>query len=113
MKSHDVPSHEVLSAPVGLGQAEQAVGVEPQVSVLVFVAQIPLQSCVPDGQEPEQAMAASIQAPAHTCCPAGQLGTHFVPLHVTLPPVGALHSSQDEMPQLVTRLLLTQTPPQV
>lgn len=37
----------------------------------------------------------------------------MVPSQVTPPPVGAAHSAQDVVPQLVTRLLLTQRPPQV
>lgn len=56
--------HDVPSAPTGLGQ--DAHDVVPQESVLPFMAQMPLQSCVPLGHEPEQAAAAAIQAPAHS-----------------------------------------------
>ena len=111
VKSQVVPSHVVVSAPVGLGQDVH--DVVPHESTLLFITQTPPQSWVPDGQTPEQAAAMSMQTPAHSFCPEGQLGTHMVPSHVTPPPVGAAHSEQELVPQLVVSVLLTQRPPQL
>ena len=112
MKSHAVPFlHIVASAPVGLGH--EAHDVVPHESTLALLAQIPAQSWVPLGQVLLHAAAVSMHAPAQSFFPEGQLGTHIVPSHVTPPPVGAAHSEQDVVPQLVTAPLLTQRPPQV
>jgi hypothetical protein len=86
VKSHAVPSHVVALAPVGFGHAAQDVA--PQVSTLVFVAQIPEQLWVPAGHTPEQAAAAAMHVPAHSFIPVGHAGTHAVPSHVTVPPAG-------------------------
>lgn len=48
-------------------------------------------------------------APLHTVSPLGQLVPHEVPLHVALPPVGAVHATHDE-PQLATDVLLMHVP---
>jgi hypothetical protein len=37
---------------------------------------------------PEHDAAASMQTPAHTFIPDGQVGTHVVPLQVASPPIG-------------------------
>ena len=111
MKSQAVPSHVVALAPVGFGHA--AHDVAPQVSTLVFGAQIPAQLCVPVGHTPEHAVAASMHVPAHAFIPVGHVGTHAVPSHVTEPPAGSWHAVHDVVPQLPTSRLLTQRPPQV
>ena len=87
VKSQLVPSQVVALAPVGFEQDVHAV--VPHESTLVFEAQTPLQSCVPFGHTPEQAADEATQAPAQGFIPEGQAGTQAVPLHVTLPPVGA------------------------
>ena len=111
VKSQVVPSHVVVFAPAGLGQEPH--DVVPHESTLLFITQTPPQSWVPDGQTPEQAAAMSMHVPAHTFCPVGQFGTHMVPSHVTPPPVGAAHSEQELVPQLLVSNLLTQRPPQL
>lgn len=108
MKSHVVPLQVVVSAPVGLGQAVHDVA--PQLSTLVFEAQIPEQLWVPGMQTPEHAAAMSMQAPAHGFMPDGQAGTHAVPSQVTVPPVGFWQVVHDVVPQLPTSMLLTQRP---
>lgn len=85
VKSHVVPSHVVALAPVGFGH--ELHDVAPQLSTLVFDAQIPLQLCVPAGHVPQAAVMAT-HAPAHSCMLAGQAGMHAVPSQVTEPPVG-------------------------
>ena len=87
MKSQLVPLQVVALAPTGFEHDVHAV--VPQESTLVFDAQTPLQSCVPFGHTPEQAAVEATQAPAQGFIPEGQAGTQAVPLHVTLPPVGA------------------------
>src|SRR4029079_15465039 len=42
--------------------------------------------------------------PSHSCMFVGQPVTHAVPLHVTLPPVGATQGAH-EVPQLATSVL--------
>jgi hypothetical protein len=58
-------------------------------------AQIPLQSWVPFGQTPMHDADPSMQALAHSFCPAGQAAPHFVPSQVAWPPSGAGHAEQD------------------
>jgi hypothetical protein len=109
VKSHVVPSHVVALAPVGLGQPVQVV---PHVSTLLFVAQMPLQSCVPVGQVPQAAVVA-MQAPAHSLVSVGQAGTHAVPSQATEPPVGIVHAVHEVVPQLPVSSLLTHLAPQM
>jgi len=111
VKSQLVPLQVVALAPTGF--EHEAHEVVPHESTLVFDAHTPLQSCVPFGHTPEQAADAATQAPAHGFIPEGQAGTHAVPLHVTVPPVGAWQGVHDEVPQLPVAVLLTQTPPQL
>jgi hypothetical protein len=111
VKSHVVPSHVVVLAPVGLGHAVH--DVVPQVSTLVLVAQMPAQSWVPVRHTSEHAAAAAMHAPAHSFMPVGQAGTHAVPSQVTVPPAGDWHAVHDVVPQLPTSRLLTQRPPQM
>lgn len=111
MKSQLVPSHVVPLAPTGFEHDVHAV--VPHESTLVFDAQTPLQSWVPLGHWPEQAADVATHAPAHGFIPEGQAGTQAVPLHDTVPPMGAWQAVQDELPQLSTALLLTHTPPQL
>jgi hypothetical protein len=111
VKSHAVPLQVVALAPVGLGHAVHKV--VPQVSTLVFNAQMPPQLCVPAGHTPEHAAAMSMHVPAHSFIPDEQAGIHAVPSHVTVPPIGAWHAVHDVAPQLPTSALLTQRPPQV
>ena len=108
VKSHFIPSHVVALAPVGLGQLVHNV---PQVSTLVFMAQMPPQSWVPDGQRTEQAAAASIHTPEHSFIPEGQAGTQVVPSQVAEPPIGIVHALHEVVPQLPTSLLLTHLAP--
>jgi hypothetical protein len=112
VKSQVVPLQDVASAPVGFGQAVQ--DVVPQVSTLVLLTQIWLQLCVPAPQTPEQAAALSMHPmPRHCFLPDGQAGTHMVPSHDTVPPVGAVQAVHDVVPQLPMSALLTQRSPQV
>ena len=98
-----------MLAPVGFAHA--AHDVVPHVSTLVFRAQIPEQLCVPAAQTPEQAVAASMQLPAHSFVPVGHAGWHIVPSHATEPPAGSWHAVHEVVPQLPTSLLLTHLPP--
>ena len=111
-KSQLVPSHVVALAPSGFGHAVHAAAPAPQVSTLVFEAQIPLQLWVPAGHTPEQAVAVAMQVPAHSFIPVGQVGWQAMPSHTTVPPAGAWHAVQDVVPQLPMSWLLTQRPPQ-
>jgi hypothetical protein len=108
VKSHVFPVQVVVLAPVGLGQAVHEV---PHVSMLVFMAQMPPQSCVPVGQSPHK-LSVGTHAPAHSLGPGGHAGTHVVPSQVTEPPVGIWHAVHDVVPQLPTSRLLTHRPPQ-
>lgn len=110
-KSHAVPSQVAALAPVGLGQTVQEA--DPQLSVLVFAAQMPAQLCEPAGQTPEQAAVAAMQAPAQGFMPVGQAGRQAVPSHVTEPPVGIWQAMHEVGPQLPTSRLLTHRPPQM
>lgn len=112
MKSHAVPEQVVSLAPVGLGHARQDEG--PQVSTLVFEAQIPLQLCDPPGHCPEQAAAMSMQPPRHSFIPMGHVGTHAAPSQLTMPPpVGVWHAEHDVLPQLATSVFFTHRPRQL
>lgn len=108
VKSQVVPLQVAALAPAGFGQAWQLV---PHESTLRFMAQMPLQSCVPVGQVPHTALVA-MQAPAHSLVSMGQVGTHAVPSQPTVPPAGIWHAVHDVVPQLPTSLLLTHLPPQ-
>ena len=85
VKLQVVPLQLVALAPVGLGHDIHNV---PQLSTLVFEAQIPAQSCVPVPHTPEHAADPSMHVPAHSFIPGGQVGTHAVPSQVASPPVG-------------------------
>lgn len=85
VKLQVVPLQLVALAPVGLGQDIHNV---PQLSMLVFEAQSPVQSCVPMSHMPEHEAAPSMHVPAHSFIPDGHVGTHAVPLQVASPPIG-------------------------
>jgi len=107
-KSQVVPSQIVALAPGGFAQDVQ---LAPHESTLVFDAQMPLQSCVPVGQTPEQEDAVSMHVPTHSFFPVGHAGWHAVPSQLVVPPAGAAHAVHDVVPQLPTDLLLTQVLP--
>jgi hypothetical protein len=77
-------------------------------SVQVPPEQVPAQALP---QDPQLLVLVSrlTHAPLHTVSPLGQLVPHEVPLHVALPPVGAVHATHDE-PQLATDVLLMHVP---
>jgi hypothetical protein len=109
VKSQLVPSQVVVLAPVGFGHDVHEV---PHESTTLFDLHRPWQSCVPDAQTPEQAVALPMQAPAQSFIPVGHAGTHEVPSHVTVPPVGCWQLVHEVVPQLPMSLLLTHLPPQ-
>jgi hypothetical protein len=109
VKSHSVPSHVVALAPVGFGHAVH--DVVPHEFTLVFIAQKPLQSCVPAAHVP-QTSAAPMHTPLQSFISAGQAGTHAVPSQVAVPPIGMGQAAHDEVPQLPTSLSLTHLAPQ-
>lgn len=102
-----VPS-QLPVAPVGV---EHPVHDIPQELVLVFEAQMPLQSCVPAPHTPAHDALPSMHVPAHSLVPAGQAGMHAVPSQVTLPPVGLMQAVHDVVPQLPVSVLLTHLAP--
>jgi hypothetical protein len=110
VKLQVVPLQLVELAPGGLGQDVHDV---PQLSMLVFDAQRPVQSCVPVSHTPEHEAALSMHVPVHSFIPDGQFGTHAVPLQVASPPVGFWQGLHDVVPQLPTSLLLTHLAPQM
>lgn len=69
----------------------------------------------PVGQVPLQAASCAIHLPLQFCgALGGQLGTHAVPLHETLPPIGAWQAVEHSLrPHVAGSLLLTQTPSQL
>jgi hypothetical protein len=95
-------------APVGAAHAAHDV---PQELVLVFDAQMPLQSCVPVPHTPAHDALPSMHVPAHSLVPAGQAGMHAVPSQVTLPPVGLMQAVHETVPQLPVSMLLTHLAP--
>jgi len=101
-----VPSQLALPFAGGAAHGEQRA---PQLLESLFAAQIPLQLCAVIGHPPQTAVL-SMQAPPHSCWVGGQDGTQASPLHVTEPPCGGWHASQDVEPQVATSLLLTQWP---
>lgn len=107
VKSHLVPSHVALAEPTGRGHVAQ--DVVPQLLMLVLDTQLPAQMCVPAGHTPMQAIASGIQLPKHCFWPAGHVPPHTPAVQTAVPPVGAVHGSQD-VPQLAMLVLLTHLP---
>jgi hypothetical protein len=107
LNAHAVPLHEAVEF-AGVVHGAHAV---PQLLVLVFVWQIPLQSCVPAGHIPMQVWSCAMHAPAQSFWLAGQVPPHDVPSHVAVPPpVGAVQAVH-EVPQLVGLVFDTQVVP--
>jgi hypothetical protein len=104
---HDPPLHVAVEFDGG----EHGEHDVPHELVLVSLTQLLLQSCVPVGQVPLQAMLIGMQLPRQSFCPDGQLAPHEVPSHVAVPPTGGGHALHD-VPQVLGSLLLTQLPPQ-
>jgi hypothetical protein len=69
-----VASHVALAANCGTGQA---VHNALQEFTLVLLAQVPLQSWLPDGHTPLQDCALGMQTPAHSFWLTGQLPPHW------------------------------------
>ena len=92
-----------------LTTAGQPVHKVPQELTLVSGAQMPLQSCEPEGQVPLQAEPDGTQLPAHNIWPLGQLPPQLLPSQVALPPLGTGQAVQ-LAPQPSTLVLLTQLP---
>ena len=82
----------------------------PHVTGDVSDEHTPLQLCVPPGHVLLQARLLAMQAPLHTCWPAGHMSPHDRPSHVAEPPVGAAQAEHDVVPQLEVSALLTHGP---
>ncbi len=95
------PLHSVLAAPSGLGQGVHEV---PQELALVFEEQTPPQSCSPDGQTSQVAVA-STQAPRQIFCVPGQFPLHNPSLQIAVPPVIVGHGVH-RVPQLAASVSL-------
>jgi hypothetical protein len=91
---------------MALGGDEHGVHERPQLLVLVSLAQVPLQSCVPAGHWPVHARSAAMQLPAHSFMASGHLPPHETPSQVALPPWGSLQGLH-EVPQVAMSELLT------
>lgn len=91
VKPH-APLVQVAVASVTAGQAAQ---LAPQEFTLVFERQRPLQSCVPMGQAPMQAVPFAMQTLAQSFSPVGQLAPQVVPSHVAVPPCGVEQAEQE------------------
>jgi hypothetical protein len=100
LQSLNPASHRKAHAPfahvgVAFATAGQAEQLPPHEFTLVFERQRPLQSCVPEGHVPMQAMAFAMQASAQTFSPVGQLAPQVVPSQVAAPPCGAEQAEQE------------------
>ena len=76
----------------------------------VSETQLPVHSCLPEGQVWSHGWDAPTQAPPQTCIPVGQALPHLEPSQVALPPIGAEHGVH-EVPQVASSLSLAQASP--
>ena len=91
---------QVASAFGGSGQAVHEV--VPQLLVLSFDTQLPLQSCLPAGQVPshERPFGKHAPVPMHRKVFAGHSALHWPFWQVAVPPIGTSQGVQD-VPQLL------------
>jgi hypothetical protein len=107
VKSQLVPSHVACPFIGGL----QGMHEVPQLAGSLFDTQLPLQSCVPTGHTPSQAIASGMHAPLQILVFAGQVAPQLVPSQVAEPPVGTGQGVQPT-PQLAVSVFLAHPSPQ-
>jgi hypothetical protein len=93
VKEHALPSQVADTALAGTGHGAQLV---PQALMSSVLGHDCPHRWVSAGQVEPQALAASMHAPRHSFLPEGQVPSHFMPLHVAVPPfAGAWHGEHD------------------
>jgi hypothetical protein len=82
----------------------------PQALVSSSATQLPLQSCLPEGQTPLHGVPTAMHLPAQRVVWLGQDVPQVIPLHVAEPPIGASHGRHD-IPQVAVAMFDTQPSP--
>jgi hypothetical protein len=94
-ESHVKPQARLAQVAVAFVTEGQGSQLAPQEFTLVFERHRPLQSCVPMGHMPIQAVPFGMQTLAQSFSPVGQLAPQVVPSQVAVPPCGVEQAEQE------------------